>query len=181
MVDLCNVSKPIEDKWLWESYTQRRRKVADENWGIENEINAFMAVESCGLNNSNLHNFQSSGKQFSTKARIIHYKFNIRSPKTDSQILLCRVVVGRVQRCVERSSNSGTALKSHTEVIADHLYSSRGTCLAYPEYIITYKDNSVSTRNVYNVNNSQPSGRSASKMCAICFERPVRYLTIPCG
>lgn len=28
---------------------------------------------------------------------------------------------------------------------------------------------------------AQTSGRSESKMCVICMDRPVQYLTIPCG
>ena len=151
---------------------------------LENEIRAFVSDE---LDNASLHNFQSSGKQFSTNALTIHWKFNKRSPKAKSQMILCRVVVGRVldeDGKALRSATSFSGMNNHSETIGHSglgLFACRGTCLAYPEYIITYKDNSAPAPNPQNLDPVQPTGRSESKMCCICMERPVRYITIPCG
>jgi len=173
--------KRVQDNWLWKSYSQRKAMVANENWGMENEIRAFISDE---LDNANLHNFQSSGKEFSTKASVIHRKFNMRSPKEKSQMILCRVVVGRVldeAGKALRSATSFSGTNNHSAIIGHDLYACRGTCLAYPEYIITYKDNSAPAPSARHLDPAQPSGRSESKMCCICMERPVRYITIPCG
>lgn len=160
--------------------------VSNENWGIENEIRAFL-VSPQELNNTNLHNFQSAGKQFSTKASIIHYKFNRRRDRMatkPSQMLLCRIVVGRVlDKAGEKQPTTApnSSLTYHSEEMGTDLFACKGPCLVYPEYIITYND--YSAPGPYNQNSLdvEESGRSASKMCIICLERPVRYLTIPCG
>jgi hypothetical protein len=128
-----------------ESYIQRKQKVAIENWGIDNEIRAFL-VSPDELNATNLHNFQSSDKQFRTQASIIHYKFNNKVPGAKFQMLVCMVAVGRVlDECgtAPSSRSSGSILKCHSEVIGNDLFSCRGPCLAYPEYIINYRDNSA--------------------------------------
>ena len=171
------------DNWLWESYIQRKQKVAIENWGIDNEIRAFL-VSPDELNATNLHNFQSSGKQFSTSSSIMHNKFNSKVCGAKSQMLVCRVVVGRVfDECGKEPSSrsSGSILKCHSEVIGNGIFSSRGPCLAYPEYIINYRDNSARVPQHLGANAQQTPGRSESKMCVVCMERPVRYLTLPCG
>lgn len=150
---------------------------------MENEIRAFL-ISPDELNSTNLHNFQSSGKQFSTKASIIHNKFNKRSINAKRQILLCRIVVGRVLDEAEKVPNnarSTSSLISHSEVTGTEIFACRGTCLAYPEYIITYTDTSAPGLNTQSLDSPQQTGRSSSKMCVICMERPVRYLTIPCG
>jgi len=175
--------KRVQDNWLWTSYCQRKAMVANENWGIESEIRAFISDE---LNNANsLHNFSSSGKQFSTKASIIHRKFNQRPSKAKSQIILCRIVVGRVFDEASKTLHSATYFSTtdhHSEIIGDDLYACRGTSLAYPEYIITYKDKSAPAQSPTHPSPTQRSaGRSDSKMCCICMERPVRYIMIPCG
>ena len=99
---------------------------------------------------------------------------------------MCRVVVGRVfDECgkAPSSRSSGSILKCHSEVIRNGIFSCRGPCLAYPEYIINYRDNSVRVPNTQHLRGDaqQTPGRSESKMCVICMEQPVRYLTIPCG
>lgn len=174
--------KRVQDNWLWKGYCQRKALVANENWGIENEIRAFISDE---LDNDNLHSFQSSGKQFSTKALIIHQKFNKTSSKAKSQIILCRIVVGRVLDKAEkalRSTPSFSGMNHHSELIGHDLYACRLTGLAYPEYIITYKDSSVPASSPKHSSPTQQStGRSGSKLCCICVERPVRYIIIPCG
>ncbi len=161
---------------------QRKQKVAIENWGIDNEIRAFLFIPD-ELNATNLHNCQSIGKQFSTIASILHYKFNSKIHGAKSQLLVCRVVVGRVfDECgkAPSSRSSGSILKCHSEVIRNGIFSCRGACLAYPEYIINYRDNSVQVPNTQHLRGDvqQTPGRSESKMCDICMERPVRYLTI---
>jgi len=170
----------VQDSWLWDCYARGRRKVSDENWGMENETKVFL------VSHDELNNFHSSGKQFSTKASIIHYKFNKRPGKGKSQLLLCRIAVGRVLDNPGKMSDGSAprpnpTLTCHSEVIEKDLFVCRGICLAYPEYIITYEDNSVPmTPNT--INHVSPArSRSASKMCIICMERPVRYLMIPCG
>jgi hypothetical protein len=163
----------------------RKQKVSIENWGIDNEIRAFL-VSPDELNATNLHNFQSSGKQFSTNASIIHYKFNKKAVGKKSQMLMCRVAVGRVfGECgkAPTSRSLGSILKCHSEVIGNDIFSCRGPCLAYPEFIITYRDISTRAQKTQHLGEDahQTCGRSESKMCVICMERPVRYLTIPCG
>ena len=49
------------DVLLWTGYNQRKRKIEDENWGLGNEVRAFLAASE-ELNATNLHSFQSSGK-----------------------------------------------------------------------------------------------------------------------
>jgi len=175
----------VQEKWLWDSYTRGRQKVADENWGMENEIRAFLFSPD-ELNNANLQNFQSCGKQFSTKSSVVHYKFNKRPAKGKLQMLLCRIVVGRVTddpgKASRDAQQSIPTLTSHSEVIGNDLFACRGTCLAYPEYVITYEDRSPpAAPSTPRIGAAQQSRRSESKMCIICMERPVRYLTIPCG
>jgi hypothetical protein len=173
------------DNWLWESYIQRKQKVAIENWGIDNEIRAFL-VSPDELNATNLHNFQSSGKQFSTSSSIMHNKFNSKVCGAKSQMLVCRIVVGRVfGECgkAPSSRSSGSILKCHSEDIGNGIFSCRSRRIAYPEYIINYRDNSARVPNTQHLRGDaqQMPVRSESKMCVICMERPVRYLTIPCG
>ena len=129
----------IEDKWLWNSYTRGRQKVSDENWGIENEIRAFLVSDE--LTSSNLHSFQSSGKRFSTKASLIHARFNRRSTESKSQLLLCRVVVGRVldnAGTPPHGKSSFSSTTSHSEVTGKDVFACRGTCLAYPGTMCLY-------------------------------------------
>lgn len=141
------------------------------------------------LNHANVQNFQSIGKQFSTKASVVHYKFNKRPGKGKSQMLLCRIVAGRVHDHPGKmplSLRPSSMPTCHSEVIGKDLFACRGTCLAYPEYAISYKDTSpISTApippNSAGGGAQPPIARSASKMCVICMERPVRYIMIPCG
>ena len=121
--------------------------------------------------------------QFSS---IMHSKFNSKVRGAKSQMLVCRIVVGRVfGECgkAPSSRSSGSILKCHSEDIGNGIFSCRGPCLAYPEYIINYRDNSARVPNTQHFcgDAQQRPGRSESKMCVICMERPVRYLTIPCG
>jgi len=167
-----------QDTWLFESYARRKAKVSMENWGLENEVDAFMTSD--GLNQLNLQMFQSSGKEFSTKALTIIGK--IGSSSATKQILLCRVVTGRVA-----SASSPPNLVCHTETIGKDLYRCRGPCLAYPQYIISYK-NQAPRDFRYGLNaegttapQSSPVQRSPTKECVVCMERPVKYVMVPCG
>jgi len=171
----------VQDKSLWGNYMRSKQKVSAENWGIDNEMNAFMGYPGSSTLSTFLANWNPNGKHFSTKATIIrnktYDKFHTSSKTgTESKMLLCRVVVGRILDT--DSKNPNPTLMSHSEVISKDLYASRGPCLAYPEYIITYKDNSAPP---LISRDASSGGRSESKMCIICLERPVRYLTIPCG
>jgi hypothetical protein len=167
-----------QDTWLFESYARRKAKVSMENWGLENEVDAFMTSD--GLNQLNLQMCQSSGKEFSTKALTIIGK--IGSSSATKQILLCRVVTGRVA-----SASSPPNLVCHTETIGKDLYRCRGPCLAYPQYIISYK-NQAPRDFRYGLNaegttapQSSPVQRSPTKECVVCMERPVKYVMVPCG
>jgi serine/threonine protein kinase len=170
----------IQDIWLFESYGRRKEKVAMENWGLENEIEAFMPCD--GLNSSNLQNFQSSGKEFSRNSmRII--KRTSGSGCSANQILLCRVVVGRV---ASSKSSLPSNLIYHSEIVDQDIFRCRGTCLAYPQYIITYEDktpigfrfNGTAQACKTQQDNQE---RSPSKECVVCMERPVKYALVPCG
>ncbi len=173
------------DDWLWESYCRRKQKVSIENWGIDNEVRAFL-VSPDELDATNLHNFQSSRKHFSTKASVIHRRFNNKTSGARKQMLVCSVAAGRVlHKCGQTPSSTSTSsiLKCQSEMIRKDLFFCCGPCLAYPEYIITYRAKSVGSRNTHHlgVDVQQTSSRSESKMCVICMERHVRYLTIQCG
>lgn len=172
----------VQDEWLFESYARRKEKVALENWGLENELDAFMACTEW-QNKSDLQNFQSSGQEFSTKALRILGRTASRSSSTN-QILLCRVVTGRVASAAVSSSKK---LICHTECIGGDVYRCRGTCLAYPQYIITYTNKAPSGFN-YGVSadatndaNQSNSERSPTKECVVCMENPVKYVMVPCG
>ncbi|KAL7533138.1 hypothetical protein ACHAWF_004362 [Thalassiosira exigua] len=171
----------VQDTWLWDSYNRGREKVSNDNWGIENEIRAFM-ISPVKLDNSNLQDFNSDGNQFSTKPYTLRSKSRKKSEKAESQMLLCRIFVGRVFDEAGKSKTwYGSSLKGHSELIRGDLFVCRGTCLAYPEYIINYIDNSSRDHNNESEGTEQQPGRSESKMCILCMERPVRYLTLPCG
>ena len=149
-----------------------------ENWGLENEVDAFMTSD--GLNQLNLQMFQSTGREFSTKAMKILGKIGTSS--STKQILLCRVATGRVA-----TASSPTNLICHTETIGTDLYRCRGPCLAYPQYIITYK-NQAPQGFRYGVNaeaadapQSSPGLRSPTKECVVCLENPVKHVMVPCG
>ncbi|KAL7459566.1 hypothetical protein ACHAWC_011573 [Mediolabrus comicus] len=172
----------VQDEWLFESYARRKEKVALENWGLENELDAFMACTEW-QNKSDLQNFQSSGQEFSTKALRILGRTASRSSSTN-QILLCRVVTGRIASAAASSSKK---LICHTECIGDDVYRCRGTCLAYPQYIITYTNKAPSGFN-YGVSadatndaTQSTSERSPTKECVVCMENPVKYVMVPCG
>lgn len=168
----------VEDKWLWDSYNRAKEKARHENWGIENEVSAF-AVNTEALTKVNLHNFQV--KQYSPRASVVHKKFNKRQGKARVQMILCRVVMGRDINNIGKVGTQ-SPLTSHSEVLGNDLFACRGVCMAYPEYIITYTDNSASPPSPSNSDSGQESsGRSESKQCIICMERPVRYVTVPCG
>lgn len=167
-----------QDTWLFESYARRKAKVAMENWGLDNEVDAFMTSD--GLNQLNLQMFQSTGREFSTKAMKILGKIGTSS--STKQILLCRVATGRVA-----TASSPTNLICHTETIGTDLYRCRGPCLAYPQYIITYK-NQAPQGFRYGVNaeaadapQSSPGLRSPTKECVVCLENPVKHVMVPCG
>ena len=159
---------------LWTGYNQRKRKIEDENWGLGNEVRAFLAASE-ELNATNLHSFQSSGKEFCTNASTIHYKFNKRSGVAKSQMILCRIAAGRVRHRGKKTLVVES--KHHSDFMVGDIYKCRGN-YAYPEYIITYRDNSA---HAPSSDEQENTGRSASKMCIICMERPVRYLCAPCG
>lgn len=86
------------------------------------------------VNQSNFQMFQSSGKLFSPKALKIIGTVGTRT-SFKSQILLCRIATGRVA-----SNRSSSNLVYHTETVSDNVYRCKGPCLAYPQYIITYKN-----------------------------------------
>mmetsp|Transcript_27119 Transcript_27119/g.49488 ORF Transcript_27119/g.49488 Transcript_27119/m.49488 type:complete len:150 (+) Transcript_27119:212-661(+) len=100
---------------------------------------------------------------------------------------LCRVVVGRVldEAGKTRTNTPAWHATSHSEMIGKDFFACRGTCLVYPEYVITYRDHSspaAAAAPATPTNAPSPrNGRSASKMCIICLENPVKFLTIPCG
>eukprot|EP00986_Skeletonema_menzelii_P018842 scaffold26732_cov145-Skeletonema_menzelii.AAC.8 len=167
-----------QDTWLFESYARRKEKVAMENWGLANEVDAFMTSD--GLHQNNIQMFSSGGKEFSMKA--LHILGKIGPSSSTKQILLCRVVIGRAA-----NASSPSNLICHSESIGDGLYRCRGPCLAYPQYIITYSNRAPRdfrygvTTEVADVPQSSPEQRSPTKECVICMERPVKYVMVPCG
>lgn len=177
----------VQDTWLWESYARRKGKIALENWGVHNEVRAFSVGER--IERHILHDFQSSGKEFSTSASTIHHKFNVKSTRSDLQMILCRVVVGRVYD-VDRNTSCQRQIvvreeSCHSRLIAKDLYACRGACMMYPEYIITYRDKSNRTKvDAGSIATSQvlttpsSSTRSPTKLCVICMEEPVRFVLI---
>ena len=167
----------IQDSWLFESYARRKEKVKMEAWGLENEVDAFMSMD--GLSLTNLQMFNQ--REFSMRSLVMIGK--IGKSNSIQQILLCRVVTGRVA-----SDSSPSNLVCHTEAISKDLYRCRGPCLAYPYYIITYKNKAPRnfryglTEENTDVPQSSPDiHRSPTKECVICMERPVKYVMVPCG
>lgn len=171
------------DKWLWNSYTQRRQTVSDQNWGIVNEMMAFM-INPDELTSSNLHSFQTNGKRFSPDAAVIQRR-SCRNRSAKSQMLLCRVAVGRVLdeegKSQQKSANTDYPAINHSEATGKSLFTCLGACSAYPEYIITYEDKSPRPQSLPDEPHPERTDRSESKLCILCMERPVRYLTVPCG
>lgn len=178
----------VQDSWQWESYVRRRGYIALENWGVRNELRAFL-VNDKKLTADNISAFQSTGKEFSTNAFIIHDRFNCTAANSPSQLqmVLCRTVVGRVhevRRNGFQQNESLPELKCHSRLISYNLFTCQGSCLIYPEYIITYRDKSdrsnarMSSRmNAQHADNSN-SNRSPTKLCIICMENPVKFAMI---
>ena len=118
----------------------------------------------------------------------MHYKLNKRAGRSSStsQMLLCRVAVGRVKDESGKGANARNtnpiSATCHSEAVGGHVFACRVACMVYPEYIITYDDKTPAAA-INNPDNSptKQGGRSESKMCIICMERPVRYIMIPCG
>jgi len=172
----------VQDKLMWDSYARGKAKVANDNWGLENEVRAF-AVADEKLSSANIQSFSSYGRQFSTKASAIHDKCQKQSATT-SQLVLCRVVLGRMHDEADKSLDrlqSSSSLTCHSEVDGKALYSCRGANLAYPEYLITYQHPKKKVEVQCVGDAAEDTGRSVSKMCIICMERAVRYLCVPCG
>ncbi|KAL9185619.1 hypothetical protein ACHAXT_003396 [Thalassiosira profunda] len=172
----------VQDKFSFDNYARGIAKVANENWGLDNEVRAF-AVADEELNTSNIQSFSSGGRQFSTKASVIHNKHQKQSA-TKSQLILCRVALGRMHDGADTSQDwlkSSSSLICHSEKIGKDVFACRGANLAYPEYLITYRHpkKKVEAQSVGDAD--EDTGRSASKMCIICMERAVRYLCVPCG
>lgn len=194
---LCETYQPVDrvqrvqNSWLWESYARRKGFIALENWGVHNELRVFVVCNE-KLSADNLQNFQSSGKEFSTTASIMHDRFNnTLISGSQLQMILCRVVLGRVFEVNSNSSGQTQSMpeeKCHSKLISHDHFACRGTCQIYPEYIITYRDKSGSSqRTVPRADVSQPSPstgsnvsptRSPTKLCIICMEEPVKFVMI---
>lgn len=163
------------------------RSFALENWGVSNKIRAFLVCDNL-LTSGSVQNFQSTGVEFSTNASIIHNKFNIRPASSSLQIVLCHVVVGMVHDPNRSISNHPVVLPEsvcYSQLIESTVYSCHGLCLVYPEYIIIYRDKSncrsrTNAAPKANLHVSAPSESTCSpdKLCVICMEHPVRFVTI---
>jgi hypothetical protein len=117
-----------------------------------------------------------------------HNKFNIRPASSSLQIVLCHVVVGMVHDPNRSISNHPVVLPEsvcYSQLIESTVYSCHGLCLVYPEYIIIYRDKSncrsrTNAAPKANLHVSAPSESTCSpdKLCVICMEHPVCFVTI---
>lgn len=128
------------------------------------------AVADVELSSANIQSFFSYGRQFSTKASAMHNKYQKQSATT-SQLVLCRVVLGRMYDEADVSLDRlKSSLTFHSEVNGKSLYTCRGANLAYPEYLITYQHSKKKVELQSAGDAAEDTGRSVSKMCIICMD-----------
>lgn len=135
----------IQDTRLWESYARQREVIATENWGIVNETQAFicLGVPLEGITSASMQNFQSTGKQLSEKASIVHDACNAKAARGRLQMMLACVALGRVDANEIGNTPGISSTKYHSAMMEMERIECRGPSQVYPQYIITYRDRGI--------------------------------------